>query len=401
MASSMAIKHRKLFPTSTTNETLVCPDVCDPICPYGCNPGPEPDFYFLPPPPPPSLLANQGHHVSPYVIIIVTLLASLFLMVSYYVIIMKHCRGWNPFRRPEPDEEFLDENRGPAIEHPIWYITTVGLQPSVINSITVFKYKKGDSLVEGTDCSVCLNEFQDDETLRLLPKCNHAFHIPCIDTWLRSHTNCPLCRAGIVSNTVSTTPLVPNNQNSNSLSLNEETQIENSESDGELHGNQVTVVEFCENRAGTEDEIEFSQVGDETKDIENPKADFNSNGNTSIWATGDSGDNSMIVGDEIQAMRRSISLDSVTAANIGLVVTTTGMADSEENSVDSRLDIQKFETASRDGRNSRMFRLMAGSGSSFVESLHKSPVSMKRSFSYSGRPFLLRHSRSFKPILPL
>ena len=35
----------------------------------------------------------------------------------------------------------------------------------------------------------------------LLPKCNHAFHISCIDTWLRSHTNCPLCRVGIVKNT--------------------------------------------------------------------------------------------------------------------------------------------------------------------------------------------------------
>nr|GMC87740.1 RING-H2 finger protein ATL54 [Ipomoea batatas] len=80
--------------------------------------------------------------------------------------------------------------------------TTVGLQSSIINAIAVCKYKRGEGLVEGTECAVCLNEFQDDETLRLLPKCNHAFHIPCIDTWLRSHTNCPLCRAGIVSNTV-------------------------------------------------------------------------------------------------------------------------------------------------------------------------------------------------------
>ncbi|KAL6952752.1 RING-type E3 ubiquitin transferase [Sarracenia purpurea var. burkii] len=52
---------------------------------------------------------------------------------------------------------------------------------------------------QSTECSVCLNEFQEDETLRLLPKCNHAFHLPCIDTWLRSHTNCPMCRADIIS----------------------------------------------------------------------------------------------------------------------------------------------------------------------------------------------------------
>lgn len=102
----------------------------------------------------------------------------------------------------EEEEEFSDivdeDIHGPRVDHPIWYIRTVGLQPSVISAITICKYKRGEGLIEGTDCSVCLSEFQEDETLRILPKCNHAFHIPCIDTWLRSHTNCPMCRAGIV-----------------------------------------------------------------------------------------------------------------------------------------------------------------------------------------------------------
>lgn len=85
-----------------------------------------------------------------------------------------------------------------TIDHPIWHIRTIGLNPSVISSIKVCKYSKQDGAVEGTDCSVCLSEFEEDETLRLLPKCKHAFHLSCIDTWLRSHTNCPLCRAPIV-----------------------------------------------------------------------------------------------------------------------------------------------------------------------------------------------------------
>ncbi|RDX69110.1 RING-H2 finger protein ATL54, partial [Mucuna pruriens] len=86
-----------------------------------------------------------------------------------------------------------------AVLHPIWYIRTEGLQQSLIDSITVFKYRKQEGIVDGTDCSVCLGEFQHDETLRLLPKCSHAFHIPCIDTWLRSHKNCPLCRAPVAN----------------------------------------------------------------------------------------------------------------------------------------------------------------------------------------------------------
>ncbi|KAM0917154.1 hypothetical protein ACQ4PT_009706 [Festuca glaucescens] len=36
------------------------------------------------------------------------------------------------------------------------------------------------------DCAVCLCEFTDDDHLRLLPPCCHAFHVVCIDTWLAS-----------------------------------------------------------------------------------------------------------------------------------------------------------------------------------------------------------------------
>ncbi|WCJ31942.1 Protein kinase superfamily protein [Euphorbia peplus] len=96
-------------------------------------------------------------------------------------------------------EDFHDEDQWPGINHYIWYRNTIGLQQSAIDLIAVFKYKKDELVTEGTECSVCLNEFQEDDSLKLLPKCSHAFHIPCIDTWLRSHKNCPLCRAPIVS----------------------------------------------------------------------------------------------------------------------------------------------------------------------------------------------------------
>lgn len=37
---------------------------------------------------------------------------------------------------------------------------------------------------------------------RCLPKCGHGFHVECIDMWLSSHSNCPICRAPIVVNVV-------------------------------------------------------------------------------------------------------------------------------------------------------------------------------------------------------
>lgn len=52
---------------------------------------------------------------------------------------------------------------------------------------------------EGLECAVCLTPFEDTEILRLLPKCKHAFHLECVDTWLVSHSTCPLCRHCITS----------------------------------------------------------------------------------------------------------------------------------------------------------------------------------------------------------
>ncbi|KAK8507519.1 hypothetical protein V6N13_141538 [Hibiscus sabdariffa] len=110
------------------------------------------------------------------------------------MVISKYCR------RPRQSHTSLDfdENRD-EMNHDRWQIGSQGLDESVVKAITVCKFKKNEGLIEGTDCSVCLSEFMEDESLRLLPKCNHAFHVPCIDTWFKSHSTCPLCRANIVS----------------------------------------------------------------------------------------------------------------------------------------------------------------------------------------------------------
>ncbi|KAJ4835688.1 hypothetical protein Tsubulata_036644 [Turnera subulata] len=83
-----------------------------------------------------------------------------------------------------------------------WHGSPGGLEEALIKSITVCKYKKNDGFIEGTVCSVCLSEFQENENLRLLPKCNHGFHLPCIDTWLKCHASCPLCRASVTSHDI-------------------------------------------------------------------------------------------------------------------------------------------------------------------------------------------------------
>lgn len=69
-----------------------------------------------------------------------------------------------------------------------------GLDQAFIDALPVFSYKELMGLKEPFDCAVCLCEFTNQDNLRLLPLCSHAFHMHCIDTWLLSNSTCPLCR---------------------------------------------------------------------------------------------------------------------------------------------------------------------------------------------------------------
>lgn len=54
-----------------------------------------------------------------------------------------------------------------------------------------------------TSCSICCEEYQTGDILRLLQKCKHEFHLECLDRWVlttlsteRSPT-CPLCNQSL------------------------------------------------------------------------------------------------------------------------------------------------------------------------------------------------------------
>ncbi|XP_073134740.1 RING-H2 finger protein ATL3-like [Henckelia pumila] len=68
-----------------------------------------------------------------------------------------------------------------------------GLDPSVLGTIPVSLFDPKE-FKDGLECAVCLCEVAEGEKTRLLPKCNHGFHVECIDMWFQSHSTCPLCR---------------------------------------------------------------------------------------------------------------------------------------------------------------------------------------------------------------
>ncbi|ERN13976.1 hypothetical protein AMTRI_Chr01g133120 [Amborella trichopoda] len=70
----------------------------------------------------------------------------------------------------------------------------VGLDAAVMGKLPIFKTGPQG----GGECTVCLSALEEGETGRLLPNCQHVFHVECIDMWLQSHDTCPICRAGVV-----------------------------------------------------------------------------------------------------------------------------------------------------------------------------------------------------------
>ncbi|KAJ1279659.1 hypothetical protein BS78_04G171100 [Paspalum vaginatum] len=79
-----------------------------------------------------------------------------------------------------------------------------GLDAAAIAALPLVFYRevRGHRIVHGREdpleCSICLLEFDDDDALRLLPTCPHAFHADCIGLWLERRATCPVCRASVL-----------------------------------------------------------------------------------------------------------------------------------------------------------------------------------------------------------
>lgn len=362
-----------------------CPPKCMNICPDCCRtPITDTPTPPQPLPRPDNLVRNyeEAHKpstLSSLLTVSLAILATSFFLFACYVI-YKIFSTWYNSRRPwrsrssrigdeeSGPEEFLDVDHGPVVDHPIWYIRTVGLDPSVISSIAIVKYEKGGGLIEGTDCSVCLSEFQEHESLRLLPQCNHAFHIPCIDTWLRAHTNCPMCRARIASNTAPISSL-ENVNVLNSGGVEETNEAAASAAENEDSDLRVRIEVAAEPRP--------TPVGLKTNEIYGVK-----NG--------------------IQPTRRSVSMDSSSASVIRKATANASSAQFDETSCLESVEMKETNggiVEKSAGINRNSLRLVGSSSSSRLSRTVSS--SMKRSASCSARVLLPRYSgKSWNPVIP-
>ncbi|GMI91710.1 hypothetical protein like AT1G72310 [Hibiscus trionum] len=134
--------------------------------------------------------------------IMVIAIIILFIVVVFVLFLHLYAKWfWWRVEEPTPPSSSRRRRRfvfapGQETAHPLR--ATKGLDPTIIASLPVLIFTQQE-FKEGLECAVCLCEVVEGEKARLLPKCNHGFHVECIDMWFKSHSTCPLCRNSVVA----------------------------------------------------------------------------------------------------------------------------------------------------------------------------------------------------------
>ncbi|KAH8388253.1 hypothetical protein KR093_001913 [Drosophila rubida] len=68
------------------------------------------------------------------------------------------------------------------------------LPKSMLKKLPVLRYTKNNTNIKYETCVICLDDFVEDDKLRVLP-CSHPYHSHCIDPWLTENRRvCPICK---------------------------------------------------------------------------------------------------------------------------------------------------------------------------------------------------------------
>ncbi|KAK7291810.1 hypothetical protein RIF29_07252 [Crotalaria pallida] len=146
-------------------------------------------FTMSPPPAPPSKDNNKSSMPMLYYgLAMVGAAAIALILYNLITFITKACNR----RQMQQDDEVVDVAMGSSMSY----------DNSRINLLSSFKFKKEAAAGKegGSDdyeCSVCLSDLEEGEEVRKLPRCKHSFHVQCIDMWLHSHFDCPVCRTPV------------------------------------------------------------------------------------------------------------------------------------------------------------------------------------------------------------
>ncbi|KAF5207691.1 Ring-h2 finger protein atl2 [Thalictrum thalictroides] len=143
-----------------------------------------------------------------------------------------------------------------------------GLDVSVIASIPIFVHKS-DHICNKLECVICLSVFEENDIGRHLPSCNHAFHVQCIDKWLRSHSSCPICRAVVGSKKMVDSKLI---MAIDDLAIQERTERSHVHNDSPGAENEGTALEVVIEMPTLESNSECNNVHNSSQSSPTPAA---------------------------------------------------------------------------------------------------------------------------------
>ncbi|XP_020146819.1 RING-H2 finger protein ATL32 [Aegilops tauschii subsp. strangulata] len=152
-------------------------------------------------------VADQDMRISTTMVALLAAVVAVFFFILASIIYLRHCTGYSYPHAPRPDDS---RGSGPGAGFSSFIArrqqrraATRGLDAEVVEAFPTMRYAEAKALRVGRkaapplECAVCLSEFEDEDRLRLLPKCSHAFHPDCIGEWLASHVTCPVCRRNL------------------------------------------------------------------------------------------------------------------------------------------------------------------------------------------------------------
>lgn len=141
--------------------------------------------------------SQPQHTVTPFkpsVAIVIGVFTILFSLTFLLLLYIKHINNSNTTGETINIDSSSFVGSGGGVSSFAGGRKNSGIDRSVVESLPIFRFGSLTGQKEGLDCAVCLSKFESSEVLRLLPKCKHAFHVECVDTWLDAHSTCPLCR---------------------------------------------------------------------------------------------------------------------------------------------------------------------------------------------------------------
>lgn len=142
-------------------------------------------YYQFPQPPSSPILHTPSEVFRPGTTVIVASISAVFTIIFVLLLYVQRCRTASVSQAAIPLAR-VDS----------------GVNRKVIQQLPLFRFASLRGQKDGLECAVCLTRFEAEEVLRLLPKCKHAFHVECVDTWLDQHSTCPLCRYRVRSEDV-------------------------------------------------------------------------------------------------------------------------------------------------------------------------------------------------------